>query len=74
MSNFMGPEDWRQASQMAVEGRLRHLEQMHVIVLKPDPIPYGIHVNFHAASKCMLKIFTHAPQMVDHENCSLRYV
>lgn len=73
MCNFISVEDWHLASQMAKAGRLRSLKHMHVIVLKPVPIPFGIYENFDAASEGMLTIFTNSPQMVEHSNCSLMY-
>jgi hypothetical protein len=66
---FISPEDWQRVAQLAVEGRLKHLERMDVRLMKQEPtVPYDM------ANEALLKVFTLSPRMVDPNNCTLSYV
>jgi hypothetical protein len=61
--DFISEADWAEAAQMAIDGRVQHLQKMHVAFKMLDI--YGIFPNYEIALESMIKIYNHSPKMVD---------
>jgi hypothetical protein len=69
--DFISAEDWAEATQMAIDGHVQHLQKMHICIKKLEPC--GIFPNYVIAQESMVKIYNHSPKMVDRMDCILTY-
>lgn len=68
---FIGPEDWQEATQMATDGRLQHLQMMHVHIKKFGP--FDLLRNIELSHESMLSIYRNSPKLVDAADCTITY-
>lgn len=70
-TSFIRPEDWQEATLMATDGRLQHLQMMHVSIMKFGP--FDIFRNVELSHESMLSIYRNSPKLVDPADCTITY-